>query len=266
MSPRFKKSFRPRKNIHYLHTNRAERAAARAQVKAAEEEEDQKVKALKEAQRKAEMVTTPGQKRKRVPFPDAISNPKGCSFGLVLDNFGCDSSDEDDGLVTTPSKQPNKVRRTGGPQLQKEPMISLPDKAKTYPQIPRSRVFVKDDLRRKEIEKHGFWPPPPPTPRSWDVQPLTPIYAAVKSTVPSTTESDIKLELSSKNISNTRIFRDAQSLLEYSCILVCLRPICKALTPLYGRVFLVGLFVLSIVVAVNHKWKTFDFLFLYLHP
>ncbi len=198
LSSRSKKSFRTREHVQSVRTKHVERAAARAQVKAAKEEEDRKAKALKEGQRKSEMATNPGQKRKRVPSPDTIPNPKGCSFGLDLDYFGYDSSDEDEEPVITPSKQPNKVRRTSGPEL----VIQLPYKARTYPPtIPRSRLFAKDDLLEEERKKHGFWPPPPPTPRSWDVPPLTPIYPAVKYTVPSTTERDSKLNFSGTKVS-----------------------------------------------------------------
>ncbi len=164
LSSRSKKSFRTREDVQSERTKRAKRATARAQVKAAKEEKGRKAEALEEAQRKSEMATNPGRKRKQAPSPDTIPNPKDCEFGLDLDYFGYDGSEEDEEPIITPSKQPNKVLRTSGPKLENESMISLPYKAKTYPQIPRSREFAKDDLRRKEIEKHGFWPPPPPTP------------------------------------------------------------------------------------------------------
>ncbi len=142
-SSRSKKSFRTKEDVQSLRAKHEARVSARAQVKAAKEE-DRKAKeaeALKEAQRKAEMATTPGQKRKRVS-PDTIPNPKGCSFGMDLDYFGYDSSDEDEEPVT-PSKQPNKIRRTSESE-----MNTL--------MIPRSRVFAKGDRERKEIEENGW--------------------------------------------------------------------------------------------------------------
>ena len=242
LSSRSKKSFRTKDDVQISRTKQAERASIRAQVKAAKEVEFRIAKdaeALKEAQQKAEMATTPGQKRKRVPSPDTIPNPKGCSYGMDLDYFGYDSSDEDEEPITTPSKQPNKIRRTGGPE---EPtrsrVIGDPKRAQPYvgvyfgnsrpeyhggnvfeearatdeakrraealknaPTIPRSRVFAKEDRERKEREEKGWWPAPPATPRSWDVPPLTPIHATGKFRVPSPTDSDSDLETSGIEVS-----------------------------------------------------------------
>ncbi len=127
---------------------------ARAQAKATKEEENRKAEeaeSLKEAQGKAQMATTPGQKRKRVPSPDTIPNPKRCRYGMDLDYFGCTSSDEDEepGIL---SKQPNKVCYTSGPEL------------KNAPKIPRSRVFAKTTREKKE--ENDRWPAPPATPGS----------------------------------------------------------------------------------------------------
>ena len=110
VASRSKKSFRTRDDVQYLRTKQLQRTLTRAQANATKEAE-----ALKDAQRKAEIATTPGQKRKRALSPETIPNPKGCSFGLDLDYFGYDSSDEDGEPVITPSKPPNKVRcRDGG--------------------------------------------------------------------------------------------------------------------------------------------------------
>ncbi len=120
LSSRSKKPFRIMEDVQYSRTKRSERASARAQARAqaAKEDEDRKAKeveTLKEAQRKAEMATAPGQKRKRASSPDSIPNPKGCSYGMDLEYFGWDSSDEDEEPVIIPPEQPNKVRRTSGP-------------------------------------------------------------------------------------------------------------------------------------------------------
>ncbi len=109
LSSRSKKSFRTREDVQSLRTKILARTLARAQANATKEAE-----ALKDAQRKADTGTTPGQKRKRSHIPETISSTKDYSFGLDLDYFGCDSSDEGEEPVIRPSKQPTKVRRTDG--------------------------------------------------------------------------------------------------------------------------------------------------------
>ena len=71
VSSRPKKSFWAREDVQYLRTKQLERTLARAQANVTKEAE-----ALKGAQRKAEIATTPGQKRKHAPSPETIPNPK----------------------------------------------------------------------------------------------------------------------------------------------------------------------------------------------
>ncbi len=109
VSSRSKKSFRTREDVQYLRNKLSERTLARSQSNATNEAE-----AMKDAQRKAEIATTPRQKTKRAPSPETLANPKSCSFGLDPAYFGYDSSEEEEEPVTSPSKQPNKVCRTDG--------------------------------------------------------------------------------------------------------------------------------------------------------
>lgn len=86
-----------------------------------------------DARRKAEMATTPGTKRKRLPSPDTIPNPRGSSYGMDLDYFGYDSSDEDDEMDNTPTKpRPSKSRRIGVPGDSDSSMIGDPQNARPY--------------------------------------------------------------------------------------------------------------------------------------
>ncbi len=129
------------------------------------------------------MATTSGQKRKRLPSSDTTPNLKGRSFGMDLDYFGYDSSNEGEEPLIIPSKPPNKICRTSGPELENAPTIS------------QATVFAKEDREKKEGEEQGWWPALPQTPRSWDVPPLTPIHAIGKSIVPSPTNGDSNVDI-----------------------------------------------------------------------
>ena len=93
-----------------------------SQQKLIDDEVARKVReALEEHQRlrtEADNATVPGTKRKRLPSPDIIPNPPGCSYGMDLNYFGSDSSGDelDDNEVTTgqmesPSTRPMKRAR-----------------------------------------------------------------------------------------------------------------------------------------------------------
>ena len=66
-----------------------------------------------ELREKAEEAQTPGTKRKRLPSPEIIPNPPGGGFGMDVDYFTYNSSDEDDEAdQDTPTKgRPNKKAR-----------------------------------------------------------------------------------------------------------------------------------------------------------
>ncbi|MCJ1426347.1 hypothetical protein MMC29_004250 [Sticta canariensis] len=86
-----------------------------------------------DSRRKAEMATTPGTKRKRLPSPDTIPNPRGSSYGMDLDYFGFDSSDECDEIDNTPTKpRPSKSRRISEPGDSESSMIGDPQNARPY--------------------------------------------------------------------------------------------------------------------------------------
>lgn len=86
-----------------------------------------------DSRRKAEMATTPGTKRKRLPSPDTIPNPRGSSYGMDLDYFGFDSSDEGDEIDNTPTKpRPSKSRRISEPGDSESSMIGNPQNARPY--------------------------------------------------------------------------------------------------------------------------------------
>lgn len=88
--------------------------------------------AREDFRREAEMASTPGTKRKRLPSPDTIPNPRGCSYGMDLDYFGYDSSDEDE-IDDTPTKpRPAKSRRISKPDYPDGPMIGAPQNALPY--------------------------------------------------------------------------------------------------------------------------------------
>ena len=123
---------RPESNYHHLFRDRrlanqarkknTERQFLESQQKLIDDEVARKVKeALEEHERlrtEAEKATVPGTKRKRLPSPDVIPNPPGCSYGMDLNYFGSDSSEDElgDNEVTTgqiesPSTRPMKRAR-----------------------------------------------------------------------------------------------------------------------------------------------------------
>ena len=75
--------------------------------------------------------TTPGTKRKRMPSPDTIPNPKGASYGMDLDYFRYVSSEEEDEVITPSKHRPSKQRRLHGPDRQ-EAFVQL-DTGKAQP-------------------------------------------------------------------------------------------------------------------------------------
>lgn len=98
-------------------------------------------RAREDFRREAEMATTPGTKRKRLPSPDTIPNPRGCSYGMDLDYFEYVSSDEDE-IVDTPTKpRPAKSRRISKPDDSDIPMVGDPQKARPYSGV----LFAKSD-------------------------------------------------------------------------------------------------------------------------
>lgn len=83
-----------------------------------------------------------GAKRKRLPSPDSIPNPRGCSYGMDLDYFGYVSSDEDDEIENTPSKpRPSKSRRISKPEGSDGLMVGDPQNARPYSGV----VFAESD-------------------------------------------------------------------------------------------------------------------------
>ena len=76
--------------------------------------------------------STSGRKRKRMPSPDTIPNPVGCSYGMDLDYFVFSSSDEEDEMMVTPTKpRPFKHRRLHGPDRQES--VAQVDVGKAQP-------------------------------------------------------------------------------------------------------------------------------------
>lgn len=82
-----------------------------------------------------------GAKRKRLPSPDSIPNPRGCSYGMDLDYFGYVSSDDDE-IENTPSKpRPSKSRRISKPEDSDGLMVGDPQNARPYSGV----VFAESD-------------------------------------------------------------------------------------------------------------------------
>lgn len=132
--------------------------------------------AREDFRREAEMATTPGTKRKRLPSPETIPNPRGCSYGMDLDYFGFDSSDEGD-VENTPTKpRPSKSRRISKPGDSDGPMIGDPHNARPYsgvlfaksgPAYHGGNVFsevkttdralrIASESRTNESQKHAY--------------------------------------------------------------------------------------------------------------
>ena len=75
-----------------------------------DEEVARKVKEVLEEQERlrteAEKATMPGAKRKRLPSPEVIPNPPGCSYGMDLDYFASSSSEDEMDDGESPNNQP----------------------------------------------------------------------------------------------------------------------------------------------------------------
>ena len=129
-----RKSYKPKSDIQASRNRKSKRTSLQAQTAAATEEVAQTAAKLR-AREDAEMATKTGGKRKRLPSPDIIPNPPGCSYGMDLDYFGYDSTDEDedeDKEEITPTKgRPNKSRRLSKPGDRTE-RSGDPKKARPY--------------------------------------------------------------------------------------------------------------------------------------
>lgn len=101
-----------------------------------------RTQAREDIRREAEIATTPGTKRKRLPSPDAIPNPRGCSYGMDLDYFGYYSPDEGDEIDNTPMKpRPSKSRRISKPSDSEIPIVGGPQNARPYSGV----LFAESD-------------------------------------------------------------------------------------------------------------------------
>lgn len=131
-------------------------------------------KDLAEKQKAAEIVQTPGKKRKRVPSPDVIPLPAGGGFGLIDEYFIVDSSsDEDEAMQETPTKEPpfNPFKRARTRAL-KDPVVGSPFRARPYTgtlfahpdalRSPDDNSFVDAD-RPDTYPASKTTPPPGPT-------------------------------------------------------------------------------------------------------
>lgn len=129
-----RKSYKSKSDIQASRNTMSKRTSLQAQTAAATEEAAQTAAKLR-AREDAEMATKTGGKRKRLPSPDTIPNPPGCSYGMDLDYFGYDSTDEDedeDKEEITPTKgRPNKSRRLSKPGDRTE-RSGDPKKARPY--------------------------------------------------------------------------------------------------------------------------------------
>ena len=113
---------------------RAERNFMREQaafVKADDARKAQEAKEREEKRRQAEKAATPGGKRKRLPSPDTIPNPKGCSYGMDLNYFYVSSSDEEEELTPT-KKPPYKKSRISETEITPGPVLGDPHRARPY--------------------------------------------------------------------------------------------------------------------------------------
>ncbi|MCJ1261178.1 hypothetical protein MMC22_001042 [Lobaria immixta] len=121
-----KKAKRTRNRPQSEGRKQAEQSSLRTQSHSKE------AQAQEDFRREAEMASTPGTKRKRLPSPDTIPNPRGCSYGMDLDYFGYDSSDEDE-VDNTPTKpRPAKSRRISMPDSSDGPVVGAPENARPY--------------------------------------------------------------------------------------------------------------------------------------
>ena len=89
--------------------------------------------------------TTPGSKRKRMPSPDTIPNPKGTSYGMDLDYFRYVSSEEEDEVITPSKHRPSKLPRLHGPERQEAVVQVDTGKAQPY----RSGSFSSGTMNYK---------------------------------------------------------------------------------------------------------------------
>ena len=113
---------------------RAERDFMREQaafVKADDARKAQEAKDREEKRRQAEKAATPGGKRKRPPSPDTIPNPKGTSYGMDINYFYVDSSDEEEELTPT-KRPPSKKSRLSETESMLSPVLGDPHRARPY--------------------------------------------------------------------------------------------------------------------------------------
>ncbi|KAI4124115.1 MAG: hypothetical protein LQ338_004988 [Usnochroma carphineum] len=119
------KGFRTKENIEEIKKVKAEKEKLKAEWAKLEEERritEQERKDVEDAHRAAYASHQPGSKRRLIPSPRVIPNPKGVSYGLDPAYFV--SSDEDEEPQTSPTRtyRMRKARRVHGPDR------SQPDK------------------------------------------------------------------------------------------------------------------------------------------
>lgn len=181
-----------------------------------------RAQAREDLRREAEMATTPGTKRKRLPSPDTIPNPRGCSYGIDLDYFGYYSSDEGDEIGNTPVKpRPSKSRRISKPGDVEIPIVGDPQNARPYsgvlfaesdPAYHGGNIFsevktaeratrMASETRANESQKRAYLSKTS-SDSNKDALPTTPVTNLTGSfSVPSPSDSDSDFEESPRVIS-----------------------------------------------------------------
>ena len=132
--PPAKSALKTKRQVLDDRKRRAERDFMREQaafVKADDARKAQEAKDRNEKKRQAEKAATPGGKRKRLPSPDTIPNPKGTSYGMDINYFYADSSDEEEELTPT-KRPPSKKSRLSETESMPGPVLGDPHRARPY--------------------------------------------------------------------------------------------------------------------------------------
>ena len=132
-----KKLIKSIEDINAMRAKRAEKEFLRSQTAFVMETDALRAEAAqanKANREKAEASMTAGGKRKRLPSPESIPNPPNSSFGLDLNYFGYDSSDDDEGPdENTPIRQrPSKSRRLNASSGSHRVMLGDNKRAQPY--------------------------------------------------------------------------------------------------------------------------------------